>query len=184
MVRLRQRVSSLRIEQFKPLSDDAAPCLLLGIHYTHADFRSDYGAARDYRFKRVGPRWDKLTHRTGLSRHHFWICTQLTPTVVAIEGMRQLQKYYHDSGIGAVSPATLDQLDEYRRKLRGWMGADANRSHSLFEEGLLPIDLEHLRRLTVDTFPAQLDDFIEWESGFERACNATTRWNLAVVFPC
>lgn len=177
-----RKFAPLSTDQFSPLPDNAPPRLVLGIHYTADDFRSDLGGARNYRHLR-GRDWSKLAHRAG-RRTHYWIATTLTPTPVATEGMRQLHDFYENSGVG-FNGATLDQLAEYRVKLRQYLGADANRSHALFAEGQLPIDLEHVKKLCTDTLPwNDLDELIEWDSGMERCRGAFGRWSAAVVFPC
>jgi hypothetical protein len=176
------RRTSLILEEFTYLPPQSLPRLVLGIHYTRADFRSDIGGPRDYRFHR--PRvWERLGHETGGigQNQHYWLATTLTPTLVAAEGIRQLVRIYQGTSAGAFSAPPLHLLFRYRQDVKAFLGADVDFSHPLFEEGQLPVDVECAQRLTSDKLPPNLDDLIEWDSGMDRAAGSLNRWSLAIL---
>lgn len=166
----------LKIEDFK-YADQLGitlPQLVLGIE---VDPRSEY--ARAYKFK-PGRAWLKLAHQTaGHACHqHYLYATLLQPKTVEIaQRMNILACRWHDSQVG-VFGARLDTVITYRSDLQKLFEADCNDCHTKFEEGYLPIDIDYIGKLAADQLPKDLDDLIDFASGWERGMGCVGRFGL------
>jgi len=173
----------LRQEDFKYLDQTGVvlPQLVLGIEIPYDRFGGEYPAT-DYKFK-PGRTWLKIAHQTaGLACHQRLILgTLLTPISVAVaQGMAELEKKWLDSNAGLFGNS-LDSILEYRADLKRLFGADCNGCHEGFEEAIYPVDIEFLPKLAADAWPKDLDELIEWESGWQRTIGCVGRWNLWIL---
>lgn len=177
----RPDIKTLKIEQFRA-SDTlgiALPQLILAIE---PDWRTlSQGDARDYQFK-PSREWLKIEHQTGGHRcnQRLLIATLLTPkTSEIVKGITELARKWYDSQVG--DHRSLDSLIDYRTDLKELLGADCNLSYSKTEKGLYAIDLKFLSHLAVDALPKDLDDLIEFQSGWERAAGSIGRFGLYIM---
>lgn len=171
----------LKLEDFK-YHDSLGltlPQLVLGIE---VDPTSEY--SKDYKFK-PGRKWIKLAHQTAghACNQHYLICTVLQPkSVEVLQKMQQLANQWEDSQAGCWTNS-LETVLAYRASLKNLLGVDCNFCHKKFEGGIYPIDTEFLEKLTDEKFPKDLDDLIEWDSGWERGLGCIGRWGLFVLGP-
>lgn len=174
-----QKKQDLTIEHFLRLSDLGVkePKLILGIIHTDSQF---YG--QTYKFKPTRT-WVNVVHETrGPNRKQRYITgTFLQPESVLIEnGIRKLDERWH--GSSGEGETKLSLLNSYEADLKRFFNVSCNTSWKSFEEGFYPIDLEYLNTLSnIEHSYRNLDEFIEWKSGFERAVNNEKRWNLFIL---
>lgn len=110
------------------------------------------------------------------------LATELVPRLERETGLRRLAERFretHLSGWGI----TLDDLVWYRSELQEWVGVDCVLSYRDFREAVYPVDVtsHHLRHLTVETLPEQLDDLLEFDQPFARALGMLGRWQLWII---
>ena len=60
-------------------------------------------------------------------------------------------------------------------------GAECGASYSRLAAGHYPLDLGALSLLTSEALPANLDELLEWNNGWERAAGSADRWHLVVI---
>jgi len=112
-----------------------------------------------------GRDWFRYVHPCGGVACHqlaFAAATELSRKTDAIlEGMWRISDDYHGSDLGR--PVTLDDLVRYRYVLRKHLQADCNRDYETFEEGVYPVDLDHLWDLTGDPIPEDLNEVVRWK---------------------
>jgi hypothetical protein len=169
----------LKVEDFKYYDQLGLtlPQLILGIEVNP---KSEY--SRDYKFK-PGRKWIKLAHQTAghACNQRYLICTALQPkSVEVLQKMQQLANKWDGSQAGCWGNS-LDSLNEYRQDIKNLFGADCNFCHNDFEEGIYPIDIDFLIGLTDEKVPENLDDLVEWESGWDRSLGCLGRWKLFVL---
>ncbi len=174
----------LTIEDFRYVEDLGVPLpqLILGIRIPPGAFNGDY-PLRTYSFK-PGRTWLNLAHETAgtAKKQRCWFATLLTPKATVSLALRALCDSHVSGDLGAWG-CSLDELIEYRAKLKALLAVDCNQSHRFVEKGALPIDVEYVRRLVLDDLPTDLDELINWDSGIDRARNCVGRWDLTVLGP-
>lgn len=161
----------------------ALPQLVLAIEIPKRGFEED---ARTYQFK-LGRTWLKLAHQSaGHACHqHYLLATVLTPkTVKVAQGISALDRKWLDSQAGCWGVPLSGVLD-YEADLKRLLGAGCNTSYRSFEEGFFPLDTEFLSAVAAEadlaSLPKDLDDLIEWRTGFERVGGSVGRWKLIVL---
>lgn len=168
---------ALNIEDFK-YSDQLGltlPQLVLGIEVTG---RMD----RTYKFK-PGRAWIKLAHQTaGYACHQrYMLATILKPkSVEVLQNMQRLARMWDGSQAGCFGNS-LDSVIKYRNDLKALFGADCNTCFQDLEEGFYAIDLDDMPKLIDDDLPDELDDLVDWESGWGRAIGCVGRWSLCLI---
>lgn len=178
----RPAIKNLKIEDFQASYQPGLtfPRLMLAIEL---DGRAlSEGDMRDYDF-RPGRQWLKIEHQTAGHRcnQRYLIATPLTPkNTEVMGGIFALSTKWFGSQAGCFENP-LDLLIDYRADLRRLFKADCNHVHSKLDEGLYPIDIEFLSALAADVLPKDLDELINFQTGWERACGFMGRWNLFVV---
>lgn len=177
---------ALKLEDFHYLDRQGVvfPQIVLGIKHCRESFSSDYPPRR-HTFAIGAPKFQNIAHQTsGLGCGQFYITgTLLQPkSVEVLRGLQEIERKWLDSNVGAFGGATLEQLNDYERDLRRLFDASANRSHRDFAEAIYPIDLEHLPKIAADCPDLEtLDEWIEWEGGFDRAAGSLNRWKVWVL---
>lgn len=177
---------TLKIEDFHYLDERAMPMpqIILGIKVHRECFSTDYPPRR-YTFVAGSPKFQNIVHQTsGMGCGQFYVTgTILQPqSVDVLRGLQEIDRKWVGSNVGAMSGATIEQINDYERDLRRLFGASANRTYRDFCEGLFPIDLEYLPCIASGCPDlSRLDDLIEWDSGLSRAAGCLGRWGAWVV---
>jgi hypothetical protein len=178
----KKRNTDLEIEDFKYLSDLnlALPQLVLGIEFPKASFGSEY--QKTYKFK-PNRQFHKIVHETrGMSRNQrYLIGTLLTPKPEFLKSIENLADDWFETGTGAVKDVSLSSINSYSKELKMTLKADCNSCWRSFEEAYYPIDAEYAHFLAVDLLPKNLDDLIDFDSGYERAIDSINRWKLVIL---
>lgn len=116
---------------------------------------------------REGRSWHYLQHQTsGLScTQVYLVATELTPRPEREAGLLELADRYADSNFGLWG-TTIDNLVGYRETLRALVGVECAVRHRDFQEAVYPVDVtpEHLRHLSADDLPADLEELLEFDS--------------------
>lgn len=178
------------------------PILVLAIYEREAEaWEPSIEGAAKYQLRTDGAerlRLLPLRHQTagiGCHHHDLW-AIPLEPRPEAVAGLYRLEKFWYGTNAGALG-VSLDELEVYRAQLRTWLRVDCAWSYRYFEEGIYPIDAtaEHLRRLTVQELPEELDELLEWTRPddpedpqqrewvvmLRRFCGYFGRWTLFVL---
>lgn len=169
----------LKLEDFK-YHDSLGltlPQLVLGIE---VDPTSEY--SKDYKFK-PGRKWIKLAHQAAghACNQHYLICTVLRPkSVEMLQNMQRLADKWEDSQAGWWGNS-LKTVLEYQKDLKELLGVDCNICHGKMEEAFYPVDLDFVSKLAEDNLPNDLDDLIEWDSGWGRSLGCIGRWGLYII---
>lgn len=177
---------TLKIEDFHYLDERAVsmPQIVLGIKVYRECFSTDYPPRR-HTFVNGAPKFQNIVHQTsGIGCGQFYVTgTFLQPKSAEIlSALKEIEKKWLDSNIGALGGATLEQLNDYESDLQRLFGASANHSHRDFCEGLYPIDLRYLPRIAAEHPDMDhLDDLIEWDSGLSRAMGSVGRWGAWIL---
>jgi hypothetical protein len=112
-----------------------------------------------------GREWFRYVHQCGGVACHqlvFAAATELTPKSDAmLKGMRRISDEYHASNL--FRPVSVDDLVHYRSVVREHLQVDCNRDYETFDEAIYPIDLDHIRDLTSDSIPENLNDLGRWK---------------------
>lgn len=177
---------TLKLEDFRYLDRQGItlPQIVLGIKHSRESFGSDYPPQK-YTFKNGAPKFQNIAHQTsGLGCGQFYVTgTLLEPkSVEVLRGMQEIERKWLDSNVGTFGGSTLETLNDYERDLQRLFGASANRTHRDFCEGLYPIDLERLPKLVANHPDLdQLDELIEWDTGWSRSLGCIGRWNVWIL---
>jgi hypothetical protein len=161
------------------------PQLVLGIEIPGSCFDDEPGwSCHQYDLK-SDRNWVKIAHQTaGLACHQHWmIGTFLKPkSVELLQNMQKLSDKWLDSNAG-VFGLSLAEANEYDGDLKYLFGVGCNRSWKDMEEAFYPIDCtpENIAAMTDEVLPNDLDELIEWGSGWERAIGCVNRWRLFVL---
>ena len=129
-----------------------------------------------------GRDWLKIAHQTGghACHQHYLVGTILQPkSVEVLQKLTRLQQKWLGTDCGCFGVA-LDDLYTYRKDLNE-MGLDCQSCYRDFEEGFFPVDSVGLPLLTNDVLPKDLDELIDFESGFDRMCGCIGRWHLQLL---
>lgn len=176
----------LKLEDFHYLDTQGIPFpqIVLGIKQYRECFSSDYPPRR-HTFKSGAPKFQNIAHQTsGLGCGQFYITgTLLQPkSPEVLRGLQEIERKWLDSNVGVFGGASLENLNDYERDLQRLFGASANRSHGDFFEALYPVDLEHLPKIAADCPDLEnLDEFIEWGSGWERSLGCVGRFKAYIL---
>ena len=167
----------VKIEDFKP-SDQLLefPALVLGIEARFDEW------ARDFKFSSAR-RWLKISHQAaGMACNQYRLyCTVLCPNSARIEAnMRNLSEKWFASNLGCFG-VSLNEIIQYRNDIRSFFNADCNVSYRSLQEGLYPIDVKFAGQLTNDKLPEDLDDLIQWDSGWSRSIGSIGRFGLYIL---
>lgn len=177
MARIPKR-AALNIEDFQYLEQTKLPALILGIHIPYDHFRSDSGRTHSYRFKR-GREWGKIAHEA-FGTQHFWIGTVIAPKPEVARLMSRVVEEQGELEMILGTPSLL-QLRNYSSALKELLGVDCNVTYPLFGAHHYPIDACYIHHLAGESLPANLDEFVDWESGLERAAGAANRWGAVIL---
>lgn len=167
-------------KSFKYLEDQGIelPVLVLGIKPT---IKWDSKELVGHQF--INPeKWLNIVHQTaGVGCHQFYCQGMiLESNLIAKAAIKKIAKKYYDTNIGAMG-ACLSDIVEYNSYLDGLLGVNCNVNYADFEEGIYPIDIEYLPKLTDQHFPSNLDDLIKFENSFQAMCGCFFRWNIWIL---
>jgi len=124
--------------------------------------------------------WVPIEHQTGgLACHHVQMYARfLKPTKKVQELIKVLNDTYLDSNIW--QPAVLPELVAYNNILKQY-GATAQEEYMEFQEAFYPIDLKHLKYLTTEKLPANLNDLFKSNKSNKGALRFGYRYHLAIL---
>lgn len=129
-------------------------------------------------------RWLHLRHQSGGMNctQVELVATELTPRPEREAGLLRLSLRFYDSNLAGWG-TTVDDLVTYRAALRELLGVDANLSYGDLREAIYPVDVtaEHLRHLTGDELPADLDELLVFDHPAARAMGMLNRWRLWII---
>jgi hypothetical protein len=161
------------------------PKIILAIDIPDCYFQEYYPYKwRELKFNKTRT-WTKIAHQSaGIACHQsYFFGTFLTPkSIKVLENTILLQNKWLDSNAGAFG-VSLDSILEYRKDIKDMFGVDCNSCWNKFEESIYPIDCttENIKKLTDDQLPEDLDELIDWDSGFGRAIGCIGRWSLYIL---
>jgi hypothetical protein len=103
--------------------------------------------------------WVDLFHQTaGFACHHLNIHARfLKPRKKILPLLEELSANYLESLLSP--PVSFDDAQEYQNILARY-GLSANRDYIYLQEGFYPIDIEFIKKVTAEEFPADLQDLI------------------------
>lgn len=139
--------------------DDRESYLVL---YTFADhsFLSGHASlpSKPPRFREPG-KWVNIFHQTaGYACHHVHIFARfLKPRRKITPLLVELGRKYEDSLLSSVVP--LPAAVEYAGLLAKY-GLGADRDYTFLQEGFYPVDIDFLKKVTAEKFPADLQELL------------------------
>lgn len=165
-----KRPPPLSLDDFAPLT--SLPQLVLGIEI---DRRAIGEGEPSLRFA-PNRDWKHIAHDTAGPTRYLVGLIQ-TPTLRGAAEIALITQQWARVG----TPTRLSQFCTYRERLLE-AGLDCNESWRSFSAGFYPIDLSCLSRIS-NSAPnvAHLDDLVIWESSYQRAAGAATRWGLWIL---
>lgn len=172
------KITSVNRKDFNYTPDEKLPSLVLGLkcHFNKDGVHESY-----FRFKNPA-KWSLISHQTaGYACHqHHIIGRYLKPKDSVKSKMAELSAKWLDSCAGCFG-LQLTEILEYRNDIGKMFGADCNHSFSDFEEGIAPIDIEYLDKLTDERLPRKLDDLLIFDNSMHKAMGSLNRWNLWIL---
>lgn len=158
------------------------PAIALGVKVPDYAFDdSDYGY-QELDFK-PGRKWLKIAHQTaGICCHQkYIIATIVEPkSTEVLKNIIKLSKEWDGSNAGFAG-VPLREVNKYEQFLNKNLNVSCNFSWRDFEEAIYPIDVEHLKDISSESFPSNLDDLVNWKDGFQRGAGCIGRWNLWIL---
>lgn len=123
--------------------------------------------------------WHLISHQTGglLCNHIKILGTILKVTEETKNKIKDFSHSYYGTDI-FVPHVSLNELNLYRKNLENFLGVDCNNSYQVFEEGVYPIDVAYLNKLTIENLPEDLDDLIIWNNKNQKLYGGIGRWSL------
>lgn len=168
-------------EDFKTASELGLPlpALVLAIRVKESEF-DEPDTQRHYDFN-PGRKWLRIHHQSGgmACHQHYLYATPIQPSNARIlGGMTAVARKWEGSQLG-VGGATLAEAKDYQIDLETLLnGADCNTCHRELSEGLYPIDVYSLPRLTDERLPTDLDQLVDFRGGiWGRAIGCLGRWS-------
>lgn len=172
-------MTSKNQSSFKDLKYDfkaSLPALILGVK---ADPYSKHWTP--YKFKGSNE-FLNISHQCGGSS-----CNQLYLQGMVLEPRRNLrigieimeQTWLNSQLTRYCTP--LNKILQYRDFIKTYFGVDCNNSYVDFQEGVYPIDIEFLSKLTSQKLPKDLNQLIEFKSELHIWMGSIRRWNLWIL---
>lgn len=171
----------LHKKDFKFIEEDLLPVLVLGVSPCFGSSEPDKSEEWFY-FKNPDD-WRPIAHQTAghACHHHYMIGRVLKPRNGDVErNMDRLSRKWLDSCAG-MSGVGLDTVLEYRADLERLFQVDCKWTYPDFEEGLAPIDIEGLKKMTSEDLPEKLDDLIVFDDDKWRIYGCIGRWRLWIL---
>lgn len=184
----KKSVNKLNISDFiylDKIQNTSFPQLAIAIEIKPEFFDDEYcGYTKNFNFK-ADRKWYKIAHQSaGIAcNQRYFITSFLNPKSLQVyKNMENLHKFYYGSSAGAFN-ISLDSILEYRKMLKDLFSVDCNYCWQNFEESVYPIDctLDNIKKFTDEELPQDLDELIEWESGFQRAAGVINRWSFLIL---
>ncbi len=171
---------------FKDLGFDT-PQLILGIRVPDTEF-TEPETQRTYQFKE-GRKWFRISHRGAVTggRPRRYHATILQPRNIVVRGgLGVLHHEWRGIAQGPYGGPTLLTANLYANRIHQLFGVHCDESYRELADGHYPIDLASIglmaaSALPANRLPADVDDLLNWDGGFQRANGALGRWSLAVL---